>query len=220
MLKKTLAPLVTHRARKGRKFMDVVGTRYDKKELSQEEAQNVNEAPGLPELIDKFIERHRNGCLVPPEGGRIHILHVPVQMDREWQEAINTGGPNTPSKDYVREVGDQYPPKSGVVKEEEIILVDLGPHGGRWHDAISWAKEYQLEITNPRHVFAIGEKKPWLHRELGVNYMHVIATEECLVVGNRCACDVWWYKSERKCEQQQLTVYGDSNDWFAFLRSK
>jgi len=33
---------------------------------------------------------------VPPEGGRVHVVRVPVRLDREWQEAINAAFPDTP----------------------------------------------------------------------------------------------------------------------------
>ena len=35
--------------------------------------------------------------LVPPPGGRFHILTVPVVRDRDWQEAVNAAGPQHPS---------------------------------------------------------------------------------------------------------------------------
>lgn len=56
----TLAPSVTHRDDKGRKFMDIVGTAYDKAKLPEDEAQNVNDAPGLPDLIASFIADNRS----------------------------------------------------------------------------------------------------------------------------------------------------------------
>ncbi len=59
MSKPSLAPSVTSRNTKGRKFMDIVGAAYDKEELSDEEAQRVNEFPGLADLISKFIADNR-----------------------------------------------------------------------------------------------------------------------------------------------------------------
>ena len=34
--------------------------------------------------------------LIPPPGGRIHILKVKTQLDQEWRTAINAAGPDTP----------------------------------------------------------------------------------------------------------------------------
>lgn len=59
-MKKTLAPSVTQRDKKGLKFIGIVGDAYDKAELSKEEAQRVNEASGLGNLVrSEFIEKHR-----------------------------------------------------------------------------------------------------------------------------------------------------------------
>lgn len=57
---KTLAPsTVTSRDRKGLKFMSIVSAAYDKAGLNDEEAQRVNDTPGLPDLINNFIAENR-----------------------------------------------------------------------------------------------------------------------------------------------------------------
>ncbi len=59
---KILAPsntVVTTRDRKGRKFISIVETLYNKAELSNEEAQRVNETPGLADIISDFIAENR-----------------------------------------------------------------------------------------------------------------------------------------------------------------
>lgn len=58
---KTLAPSqkVTHRDSKGLKFMSIVEAQYDKAGLSEDEAQHVNEAPGLADLVANFIAESR-----------------------------------------------------------------------------------------------------------------------------------------------------------------
>lgn len=55
----TLAPSVTTRDDKGLKFISIVETRYNKSHLSEEEAQCINNAPGLADLIGNFIEENR-----------------------------------------------------------------------------------------------------------------------------------------------------------------
>ncbi len=156
--------------------------------------------------------------LVPPEGGRIHIVRVPVRLDREWQEAINAAGPNTPSNYHVRKVGDHYPPKAGEVIEPEVILMNFWPNSGSWDRAIGWGEKHVLKRTNPRHVFAIGEHKPQLHRELGLDYIYTMATEECVLEGDCDACDVWWDGPGRGCRLRRVEACGSSFGWFAFLR--
>jgi hypothetical protein len=59
MKKTTLAPSVTNRDPKGRKFMDIVAAAYDKTGLSEPEAQNVNNASGLADHIADFIAKNR-----------------------------------------------------------------------------------------------------------------------------------------------------------------
>lgn len=55
----TLAPSVTTRDPKGLKFISMVEAAYNKAGLTEEEAQRVNEAPGLSELVSKFIAENR-----------------------------------------------------------------------------------------------------------------------------------------------------------------
>ncbi len=58
-MSKALAPSVTTRDPKGLKFISIVEAAYNKASLCEEEAQRVNEAPGLAEHIDGFIAEHR-----------------------------------------------------------------------------------------------------------------------------------------------------------------
>ncbi len=168
--------------------------------------------------VDEIIFSVTVAELVPPDGGRIHIVRVPVRLDREWQEAINAAGPDTPDNYNVRKVGDQYPPRGNRVVEAEIVLMNFGPNGGNWDKAIAWADQYRLKRTNPRYAFAIGEHKPELHRELEMDYMYAVATEECTFGGDRDACFVWWGRSERGCGLSRVGDYGGPSGWFAFLR--
>src|SRR3989338_10306849 len=57
----TLAPSqsVTARDPKGTKFISIVEAAYNKAKLSEEEAQRVNDTPGLADLIADFIARSR-----------------------------------------------------------------------------------------------------------------------------------------------------------------
>lgn len=67
-MSKTLTPsaakFVTSRDPKGRKFLDVAAAVYDKADLKDDEAQRVNEASGLADLIANHIAQHRHE--VPP----------------------------------------------------------------------------------------------------------------------------------------------------------
>ncbi len=60
-MSKTLAPSqnVTHRDPKGLKFMSIVEAAYNKAGLSEDEAQHVNDTPGLADLLGNFIAENR-----------------------------------------------------------------------------------------------------------------------------------------------------------------
>jgi hypothetical protein len=57
---KTLAPSVTTRDPKGLKFVSIAESAYNKAGLLDEEAQRVNDAPGLADLVSGFIAKHRS----------------------------------------------------------------------------------------------------------------------------------------------------------------
>lgn len=56
----TLAPSITTRDPKGLKFTSVVEGAYNKAKLSDEEAQHINDTPGLSELVGNFIAENRH----------------------------------------------------------------------------------------------------------------------------------------------------------------
>ena len=128
-----------------------------------------------------------------PEGGRIHTLELLVDEGREWNEAINAAGPNTPENYNARKVGDLYLPTSTGIKKKDFVLLNFGPKGGSWERALAWGCQYpQLKRSVPRDVFAVGKAKPELHRELGMDPMYLVATTECAFDGGQRACGVWW----------------------------
>ena len=156
--------------------------------------------------------------ITPPQGGRIHIVRVPVNPARDWREAIDAAGPNTPHNYNVRKVGEQYPPKPGEVAEEEIILVNLGRYIDDTQVAVDWGKTQKLRPDDPRGTFAIAEHKPQLHRELDLSYMVIVSPAECSFEGHSRVCNVWLDVANRHC---RLNWYGhgwDDRYWFAFVR--
>ena len=58
-MSKALAPSVTVRDSKGLKFISIVEAAYNKAGLSDEEAQRVNDTPGLADLVGNFITENR-----------------------------------------------------------------------------------------------------------------------------------------------------------------
>lgn len=156
--------------------------------------------------------------LAAKQGARIHILRrVKVKQDRDWQEAINLAGPNTPMDYNVRkpEVSAQYQPVSSKVVEKDIVLLNY-PNGDGWDKALAWGDEAKLKRTVPRETFAIGEQHPTLHNTLGQNPMYVAATTKCTFGGFPGACCVWWGGSRRKADLLWVSYFDYSYDWFSF----
>ncbi len=177
----------------------------------------ADEATEYVPLTDARIEELTS--LATKAGARIHILRrVRVKQNREWQEAVNLAGPNTPNHYNVRktEVSAQYQPASNKEIETDIVLLNYPKGDGNWDKGTAWGKEAKLNATNPREVFAIGEQKPDLHTILGQNPMYVVAPIECSFGGGRRACCVWWRASEREADLDWLGYFYDARVWFAF----
>lgn len=152
--------------------------------------------------------------LEPPAGGRVHIVRATVQLDREWQEAINAGCPQTPAEYNVRKVGNLYLPTGKGVVEREYFLLNNNRSG--FDAALKWAEQYKLNVTDPREIFAVAEYKPELHRELGMSPMYLVATKECQYMGHRQACYAWWHDAKRKAYLCWVEDFNFAYDWFAF----
>jgi hypothetical protein len=156
--------------------------------------------------------------LAEKQGARIHILRrVKVKQDRDWQEAINLAGPNTPTEYHVRkpEVSAQYQPVCSRVVEKDIVLLNY-PKGDGWDKALAWGDEAKLKKTVPRETFAIGEQHPTLPNTLGQNPMYVASTTKCTFGDDPSTCYVWWNDSERKARLSLVSRFDYSCDWFSF----
>jgi len=170
----------------------------------------------LARVLDQIKNDHVLTQLSPLPGGRLHIVRVQVDRSRDWREAINVAGPDTPADSTVCKVGDLYP-SAAAKGEEELILLNF-PEGGSWEKACDWADQSGLVRTHPRQVFATGEHSPNFHRELGLSLMYVVATTECTFEGGRQACYVRWDGLGRETGLGWLEGFGDASDWFAFRR--
>ena len=209
--------ILTADSPKGRQATDLFRDAYDHVGLDDKRGQFLNENKAFPAALRRLIEEHSMPVMAP-EGGRIHILRVPVNPAREWQEAINAAGPNTPRNYDIRKVGNLHPPQSGEPKEKEIILVNFGKTIPNSQFALDWANPYSLRPASPRECFAIGEHKPQLHRELDMNPMAVVSLEDCVFGGLWRVCCVWWGGSERVAGLSWFAYGWHGSYWFAFVR--
>lgn len=201
---------------KGRQATDLFRAAYNKTALDEVRGQVLNENPNFPEALRRLIEEH-SMLVAAPKGGRLHVVRVPVNPAREWQDAINVL-PNT-GKDWdIRKVGEHYPPQEGPVEEHEIILVNFGKTITNGQFALDWAKPFGLLPADPRKVFAVGEHKPMLHRELGFSAMVVVSLEECSFEGDRRVPLAWWDGGRRGAVLDWFVDDWYGNRWFAFVR--
>lgn len=153
-----------------------------------------------------------------PEGGRIHMVAVPVNESRDWAESVRAAGPDTGRDWAIWRMGGEYPSKEGISGLRKVVLVHFGKgKNTRSEENIAWAKSQGLAPASPRTVFAVSEYSPNLNRDLGMD-LAVVSLEQCFFGGMPdCAC-VWFDGSERKA--YDFWFEGDWGDdcWFAFVR--
>lgn len=213
----TTAQLITSDDPRGQQAVAVFRAAYNKVGLDPERAQFLNGNGAFATALRKVIEEH-SMPVAAPKGGRIHAVRVPVDPTREWLEAVNAAGPDTPASCSVRKVGHLYPPQAGTVTDREIILVNFGKPIPSGQYALDWAKPFGLRPENPRGVFAIGEHMPQLNIQLGMPYMAVVSLDVCSFEGGRRVPVAWWRDSRRGAYLYWFGSDWDGNDWFAFVR--
>ena len=182
---------LTADSRKGRQATDLFRDAYNAVALDEECGQHFNENPAVAPALRELI-RHYSMPISAPEGGRIHVVRVPVNQGREWQEAIDAAGPNTGKDWNIRKVSEHYPPQEGQVEEREVILVNFGKTIQNGQYALNWATQFGLKPSDPRKVFAVGEHKLELHKELDVDAMAVVSLVPCAFEGGQRVPFSWW----------------------------
>lgn len=154
-----------------------------------------------------------------PDGGRIHMVAVPVNESRDWYEALKAAGPNTGRDWAIWRMGGEYPPKETGSGLKKVVLLNFGKGKNTLSsENIAWAKSQGLVPASPRTVFAVAEYNPNLNRDLGMD-LAVVSLEECSFEGRPSYACVWFVGSERR-------AYGggwfesdwSDGSWFAFVR--
>ena len=70
--------------------------------------------------------------IIPPPGGMVQILSVPVDESRLWADAIKAATPDTGRDWDIWKVGGQYPPVSGARPSlKQVIIANFGNIGQR-----------------------------------------------------------------------------------------
>lgn len=162
------------------------------------------------------VEIVYTGGIVPPGGGQVLIVTVPVSESRDWKDAAGVAGPNTSRDSDIWKVGGQYPPVAGAKPRlQQIFLANFGKYS-RSEGNLVWAKEQYLVPASPRAVFAIGEHCPYLN--LAMDSMAVVSLAKCFFEGGGRACFVWWGGSERRAYLYWFDFEWCEDYWFAFVR--
>lgn len=136
--------------------------------------------------------------LVPPLGGRIHLVKAKVPFDQS-QVVVNTTGPG---------------------EEEEFILLNFPKGDGSWEKALAWAEQFRLRRTGSHKVLAVGVTLPNLSHDAGVDdpTAYVVATEEILDGNQSRALCVRWDGAGYMARLRWVNFYGRAFDWLAFQR--
>jgi len=162
------------------------------------------------------LMRNRRDQVIADRGNTFE-LKATVRQDRPYIEALEAGGPNTPSGHDVRKVGNLYPPVSNQEEEVEFILRNFPQGGGSWDKALAWAKSNGYEKTNPREVFAVAEQHDLL-KFLNRNWLSLVVTTEHSFEGSRQAVCVFVKRSFRTAELSDFGPFDYGLGWFLFRK--
>lgn len=160
----------------------------------------------------------------PPPGGRIHLIgDLPVDENRNFLEAVNSAGPDTDKNSDIHRVGaGLWTPEAGESSEqlvsETTLLVNFGPGYPKIDSEVAkWVRAYSiLRPITPRRCLAIGEYRPLLHCEVGMDPIGVASMDRRLIAGSARVVCMWWHGSRREA------FFGFRSDgwgdcfWFGF----
>lgn len=167
--------------------------------------------------MKKEMKTRRDQILADRDNCLTFELKATVRQDRPYIEALEAGGPDTPSRYSARKVGDLYQPVSDQEEEVEFVLRNFPKDGGSWDKALAWAKSNGYKITNPREAFAVTEQHD-LRKLLDRNWLYLVATTECSFEGYRRAVYVRVSESGRDAGLAELGRFGFDFDWFLFRK--
>ncbi len=157
--------------------------------------------------------------IIPPPGGRIQILSVPVDESKPWKDAVKLAGPNTDRDWEIWKVGDQYPSLPGSrLSLKQVVLANFGRVIESGEEAVVWGREQKLVPHTPRAIFSVSEHYPELNRHLDVESMAVVSLKQFSCGGVQCAPYVWFNGSKRGAGILRFAGRWFGRDWFAFVR--
>jgi len=175
----------------------------------------------FPRILDAIGSGKRVVAVdYPSWGNAVFVDDVPVCLHRDWSEAINETGSDTPDSHIVHRMGHLYPPTGWGVIRANFVLVS-NQYSCLWM-ALDWAKQYGLSPASPRHVFALARHKPNLHHEmLKIDPAYVASPIEQEFWNLDRLCGVWFHGGSRRADAKSSGYsHGadGAHDWLAFLR--
>ncbi len=213
-MSKTLAPSsisITTRDPKGRKFVSVVEASYNKAGLCDEEAQLVNESPGLAYLVNQFINQHRYPKNSPKEKARIWqeatqkaygLMGMAdayagfskdwkvTDMDGHWTVVMLEGMMHAKIDIAIREAGSGFWSYYNDM-DESVVTNDRDPNrDGSYAIAVRSEVEADSENANKsaNQLAKEGHKGMTLMERLLLELVYFLATREHLDVKNFTLC--------------------------------
>ncbi len=211
--------------KQAQEVMAKAGTNCDWEAVMSEQAQEAIKDPIL--FGQEFTHFLQNGGqampvtingIVPPQGGRIHIMSVLVDESRDWEDVVKAVAGDVNPGGYIWLVGDKYPSVSTAELEMRTIFLVNFSQCMSSEDVLSWSRSEHLRPVTPRTVFAVGEHYPNLHAVLGMSRVSVISLEHCLSEGKLCICLVSLRERQSGISLQELASSRKRTDWFAFVR--
>lgn len=188
--------------------------------------------PGLRRISEVLISAANGTCgYVPPRGGRIARVTVPVDESRDWEDAlqaISRGNPVESSTLYgPRRMGTYFPAQEDAKKEKKSIFLAYIPRAQDANAVLLWAAQQRLVPASPRQCFAIGEHKPFLRENLKWEDYLIVATIQSRRLNGELFAPavVWWNREDREgllayAEPHQVWLNSDGIRhayWFAFV---
>ena len=164
----------------------------------------------LRELRDQVLDE-RDNCIT------VEFVEL-VDQNRDYNEALEAAGPDTPGNYNVRKVGYLYLSVSDEMEEVTFVLRNFPKGGGSWDKALAWAEAKGYKPTNPREGFAVAEQYN-LKKPINCDWIYIVATTECDFDGYRQAVCVGVDESDRVANLNRLENFGNDNDWFLFRNS-
>jgi hypothetical protein len=161
-------------------------------------------------LRREHVSEHCLDGVFPPSNGKIHILFIPVDVNRSWGDAVKNGAPTTPwvlgDHDSVWGVFEKYPPHatetSGV---KAMVLVDFSKEEVREDDILHWLSKqwWNFRDASPRTLLTLSERYDDLPDYLGRESLEVVSLAPCYIAPDgveRPLLSVAWKERQRAAE--------------------